>query len=298
MSRILVTGGAGFIGSALVRALRDRGDEVTTWDLADGCDIRELRPWQVEPYDAIVHLAGQVSVADSMKAPLYFIEHNTVGTARLLAALVGSARLRRLVVASSASVYGEPSGPLAHETSPCVPVSVYGQTKYDTERLSLMWGQQHDVPTAALRFFNIYGPGMKPQGALGALASQILAGKPVNIFDDGTQTRDFVYIDDAVAAILAALDSDAVGALNVASGIATTIHDAAASLAAALGEDAVLNITHQHRPGDVAHLVGSTMRTFNTLHWHAATSLDLGLEKTAKWLKESSAYSSLAAPAS
>jgi dTDP-L-rhamnose 4-epimerase len=274
MSRkVLVTGGAGFIGSHLVDALVAEGDEVTVVDMlvpqvhgagstqprflptgvrfikADLCDDK-LWADALSGVDAVVHLAAEVGVGQSMYEIVRYVRANTLGTAALLQALLGHKdHIRKLVVASSMSVYGEGAyecpqcglmypklrsleqlqrrdwemhctrcGGVAHpvptgEDKPLYPTSIYAITKRDHEEMCLTFGQAYGVPAVALRFFNVYGPRQalsNPYTGVAAIFSaRLLNGKPALVFEDGMQARDFVHVSDIVQAIRLALDSPA-----------------------------------------------------------------------------------------
>ena len=295
--RILVTGGAGFIGSHLVGALVNRGDEVVVIDslepqvhgdrvpaLPGGVELirravgdRQCADAALAGVEAVVHLAAAVGVGQSMyEIVATFSEHACDRTFPERVVAVAPADLARLVVASSMSIYGEgeydcpttapsrrgrvprssslpPVGAAAArrvgpscarsrpEAKPLIPTSVYAMTKRDHEELCHVVGSAYGVPTVALRFFNVYGPGQalsNPYTGVAAIfSSRLLNRKPPLVFEDGQQSRDFIHVSDIVAGILLALDSDAaVGqSLNLGTGRATSIDEVAALLADALG---------------------------------------------------------------
>jgi dTDP-L-rhamnose 4-epimerase len=267
--KTLVTGGAGFIGSHLVRALVERGDEVVVLDSLEG-QVHHDAPLDLpacvelivgnvgEPAlaaralkgaDRVVHLAAAVGVGQSMYEIARYTELNTAATARFLETLVAlSPRPKRLVVASSMSIYGEGEylcdehGRMApsprpeeqllarswemycptcgremrpvgtRETKPIIPTSIYAINKRDHEEMTLVVGNAYRIPAVALRFFNIYGPGQalsNPYTGVAAIfASRLLNGRPPIIFEDGAQSRDFTHVSDVVRGILLALESE------------------------------------------------------------------------------------------
>jgi dTDP-L-rhamnose 4-epimerase len=270
--RVLVTGGAGFIGSHLVDALVARGDAVRVLDALDAQvhgeragrpahlhpaaellqgDVRDRAAVRraLEGVDAVFHLAAAVGVGQSMYAIEHYVSVNTLGAAVLLEELVERrARLRRVVVASSMSIYGEGAyrdagGALVHprlrtpaqlaarrfeledaqggrlvpvptpESKPLHPTSVYAVTKRDHEELFLAVGAAYDVPTVALRYFNCYGTRQSLSnpytGVIAIFSSRLLGGRAPLVFEDGAQSRDFVHVSDVVAANLLALERDA-----------------------------------------------------------------------------------------
>ena len=259
---------------------------VTTADKIPYGDLAEA--------ECIIHLAAQVGVADSMVDPWRYLEQNTMQTSAMLDDLLtamGRGNLKRLIVASSMSVYGA-GGHLVPETAPCVPTSVYGLTKYDQERLCLMWGEQHRVSTVALRFFNVYGPRQaltNPYtGVLANFAQALLAGKPPIIYEDGGQTRDFVYVADIADAVVrvATMPGPIFGSYNVCTGWPTSVLTAARSLGLALGRpDIEPRITGESRPGDIRDCTGLPDKLRRDAGWGARWSFTAGMEAYAAWLR-------------
>lgn len=270
MSRVLVTGGAGFIGSHLVAGLLGRGHQVRVLDAfieqVHGATPRVLPPevevirgdvhdctavnQALEGIEVVFHLAAEVGVGQSMYEIHRYVDANTRGTAVLLEAMVERRKqIRKLIVASSMSIYGEGAyrcpqcGPVAPsprtlaqfearqwemfcphcrailepmgtpETKPLDPTSVYAVSKQDQEQLCLIVGRAYGIPTVALRYFNIYGAGQALSnpytGAAAIFASRLLNGQPPLIFEDGLQSRDFTSVADVVQANLRALESEA-----------------------------------------------------------------------------------------
>lgn len=292
MSVTLLTGSAGFIASHVIPLL---DGEVRGIDSLDPRVHKGKKPahWQhtwihndycltppqlLSNVDTVIHLAAQVSVSDSADDPSRYIIENSQGTAEFLLNLPPS--VTRLVVASSMSVYGE-GGELVKETDAVCPQSVYGLTKYDQERLCLIWGQQHNVPVAALRFFNVYGPGQSLTnpytGVLANFATRLLADEQPTIYDDGEQTRDFIHVSDVARCVALAARSTAVGVFNVCTGQPTSILKAAMYLAAALGKDIQPDITYQHRKGDIRHCTGSPVKAASELGFIATVRFEDGI---------------------
>jgi dTDP-L-rhamnose 4-epimerase len=312
--RVLLSGSCGFIGSHVLDRLLAANHEVV------GVDSLEPRvhpsgtkpPWWPDsvrlihatadkvPYtelteaECVIHLAAQVGVADSMADPQRYIQQNTAQTSELLSDLsraLARGNLKRLIVASSMSVYGA-GGHLVDETAPCVPASVYGLTKYDQERLCLMWGAKHRVETVALRFFNVYGPRQaltNPYtGVLANFAQALLAGKAPIVYEDGGQTRDFIYVQDVADAVIrvATMGGPVFGAYNVCTGWPTSILTAARSLGLALGRpDIEPRITGTKREGDIRDCTGNPDKLRRDTGWGARWSFASGIESYAAWLR-------------
>jgi UDP-glucose 4-epimerase len=295
--RAVVTGGAGFIGSNLVDALVARGDEVTVVDnFATGLrenlnaaatllehDIRE--PFSVEA-DAVFHLAAQADVQTSMRRPGYDAAVNVVGTVNVLTA----AEQAQVIFASSGGAgYGECSGP-ADEQAPFLPLSPYGIAKQCGEEYLAGWNRIHDTSHTALRFANVYGPrqdaGLEG-GVVAIFLERIARGEETVIYGDGLHSRDFVYVGDVVAALLATVGHGG-GPYNVGTGRDTTIaqlHDACARVA---GSDAEPRFEAARR-GDVRRSVLDPRLIDRELGWSAHTSLDAGLAQTWAWMQEQAA---------
>jgi len=296
---VLLTGAAGFIGKYVAFKLAESGVPII------GLDSLEPRVHRTPPViplgvefhvghvgicpldliersDVVIHLAAQVGVADSMTDPLRYVVQNTMETAQFLALLEKAATVKRIVVASSMSVYGE-GGLDVRESEPCVPQSVYGQTKYDQERLVRMWGEQHKVPAVALRFFNVYGPGQALHnpytGVLANFANRLLHDESPIIYEDGLQIRDWIYADDVADAVcIAAMEDTPARTYNISTGRQTTLLDAARMLTEAMGKHLTPIVTGTKRPGDVRHCSGDPKLAYYKLRWAAKTPLEEGLK--------------------
>jgi dTDP-L-rhamnose 4-epimerase len=341
VSHVLVTGGAGFIGSHVVAALAAAGYDVTVLDARDpivhrnplsatvhGCrvhvgDLRDPRAVRaaLDGVDAVVHQAALVGLGVDLDDLPAYVGHNDLGTAVLLAAMA-RADVTRLVLASSMVVYGEgaytcsahgprrpapraeadlaagryePTCPdcgspldpaLVDESAPHDPRSVYAATKVAQEHLTAAWARHCGASVAALRYHNVYGPGMPgntPYSGVAAIfRSALAAGRAPQVFEDGGQRRDFVHVRDVAAANLAALAVPATGwrAYNIASGRATTIGELAAGLGAAIGGPAP-EVTGEFRLGDVRHITASPDRAAAELGFRARVGLTDGLAELA-----------------
>lgn len=305
--RVLVTGGAGFIGSNLVRALLAGGNAVCVVDdLSSGfaanldprAEFRKLDITQPEcaefivswAPEVVVHLAAQSSVPVSIADPERDRLVNAEGT-RLVAAAARDAGARLVLSASSAAVYGEPAELPLREESAKAPMNPYGESKLAAE--SLLAGELDGSATdyASLRFANVYGPRQDAAGEGGVVAlfmAAVQAGRSPVVFGDGSQTRDFIYVADIVSAILGAISAPGPlaatdgHAYNVSTGERTSVNElvgAVRNSARYFGE-----IAHAcAREGDIAHSVLDPTRAQQAFGWHAAVELDKGVELTWRW---------------
>jgi UDP-glucose 4-epimerase len=297
--RAVVTGGAGFIGSHLVDALVARGDEVAVLDnLATGerervdaaaefreGDIRsdaaalfaEARP------EVVFHLAAQADVGTSVERPDYDADVNVVGTVRVLEA--ARACGAQLVFASTGgAIYGECDAGPAGEDAPRRPISPYGMAKLCAEEYLAGWNRLHGAGHVALRFANVYGPRQAASlegGVVAIFLDRLAAGDGARIFGDGEQTRDFVYVGDVVAALLAAAGHNG-GVFNVGTGVETSVNELHAACRRAAGVELEPSYAPA-RAGDVLRSVIDPSRAVHELGWRAETSLDDGLAQTWAW---------------
>ena len=295
--RAVVTGGAGFIGSNLVDALVARGDDVLVVDnFATGKrahlngqaallehDIRE--PFTVEA-DVIFHLAAQADVQTSMQRPEYDAAVNVVGTVNVLNA---SPAAQVIFASSGGAGYGECTEP-ANEDSPFLPLSPYGIAKKCGEEYLAGWNRIHRTIHVSLRFANVYGPRQDAglEGGVVAIFLERLArGEETVIFGDGGQSRDFVYVDDIVDALLATVERTG-GPFNVGTGKDVTVAELHAACAAVAGVDANPRL-EDARLGDVRRSVLDASRIERELGWRARVSLEDGLRRTWAWMQEATA---------
>ena len=310
----LITGGSGFIGSHVIDNLIERGEDFFNIDMLER-RVHGRHPYNKMPKDymphlcrdyasiphivltsaeRIIHLAAQVGVADSMGDPIRYVRDNTLATAKFLTSLeqvcLNGHKPKKLVVASSMSVYGA-CGIHVKETAPCNPVSVYGLTKYDQERLCLMWGERLGIPTGALRFFNVYGPRQALNnpytGVLAGFAKKLLNDEQPIIYEDGQQTRDFIYVTDVAQAVMYATFESATGIYNICRGRQLTIEHIAEVLARALGKDIWPDITHTTRPGDIRHCTGNNGKAMqDDFGFLAKVTFEDGISQYAEWLND------------
>jgi UDP-glucose 4-epimerase len=296
--RILVTGGAGFIGSHVVEALHDDGHEVTVVDDLSSGRRGNLRPGVVlhqadvvdaetiqaviasaQP-EAVVHLAAQIGVRRSVEDPAHDVMINVAGTATVLEA-ARAAGARRFVLASTGGgLYGEAKTLPTPEDAPIAPMSPYGTSKAAAETYLELYERLHGLSTVSLRMANVYGPRQNPLGEGGVVARFCAAsseGRSVSVYGDGRQTRDLVYVGDVAAAFALAVESDARGGLNIGTGEETSVLE----LAELLGVETKLAPA---RLGEVRRSCLACSRAGEALGWHAATPLREGLARTRDWV--------------
>jgi UDP-glucose 4-epimerase len=308
--RILVTGGAGFIGSHTADALVARGGcEVAVLDdLSSGkreqvnprarfhqADLRDAaavrRVIEQERPEVIVHLAAQMDVRRSVADPAFDAQVNLVGFLNLIEA--GRQHgLRRVILASTGgAIYGEQECFPCGEEHPLRPVSPYGVAKLATEKYLFFYRAQYGIDYVALRYANVYGPRQDPHGEAGVVAifcGRILEGRPAAIFGDGEQTRDYIFVGDVVRANLAALDAAVSGAFNVGTGIETSVNQLYGALAAIAGVSRAPEYAPA-RPGEQRRSVISAARAAKELGWRPAVSLRDGLAQTLQFFQQRAA---------
>ena len=303
--KIMLTGGAGFIGTHVRRIIEtETSHEVVVFDSleprvhgdwADRDDIvrRDISfvfPEEVEDVDVVIHLAAQVGVADSMTDPARYLRDNTMATQSFYWQLGRYAKcLRRIVVASSMSVYGDPktSEPIGEAWS-TTPASIYGLTKFDQEILTMTLAPMMGTTPIALRFFNVFGPGQaltNPYtGVLANFANAILKGEAPVVYEDGLQTRDFIFVEDVARAVVDAISAPMEGVYNVCTGAPQTILGVAEAMCALLNPNVTPHVTHTRRDGDIRHCVGRNVRLRNALPLWQPRSFSVGLATYAEHL--------------
>ncbi len=340
--RVLLTGSAGFIGSAVAQALEERGDEVVPVDVmlpqahaataapqgTHHLDVRDAEEWigLLRGIDVVCHQAALVGAGVKVADLPAYAAHNDLGTAALLAAM-HTAGVGRLVLASSMVVYGEgrytcidhgdraPSPrtledleagrfdlhcdecgraldwALVDEDARLEPRSAYAASKLAQEHYAAAWARQAGGSAVALRYHNVYGPGMPrdtPYSGVAAMfRSSIERGEPPQVFEDGRQMRDFVHVRDVARANFAAVDAVVAAedsgfrAYNVCSGQPVSIRQVADLVAAGAGSDLAPQVTGEYRPGDVRHVVASPERARLELGFVAGTGPEVGLPEFA-----------------
>ncbi|NLW88458.1 MAG: NAD-dependent epimerase/dehydratase family protein [Clostridiaceae bacterium] len=354
MTRVLISGGAGFIGSNLAVKLSDAGYEVTVLDCLSAqihgedpdrsytCrmirdrvelirgDVRDSNDWRkaLEGADAVVHLAAETGTGQSMYAIEKYVDTNIGGTARLLDLLANEPHnVKKLIVASSRAVYGEgkyrcgthgivyptsrrnadmASGDFevkcpacganvkmlpTDEESVLGPTSVYGHTKQSQEQLSMIVGRSLGIPTVAFRFQNVYGPGQSLKnpytGILSIFSTRIKNGNDINVFEDGRETRDFVYIDDVTDAILLGLSRPEADfrALNVGSGECTDVLRIAGLLIQKYRSSSKVTVTGDYRIGDIRHNLADLRAIRETLGYEPRIGFEEGISRFIDWVE-------------
>jgi UDP-glucuronate 4-epimerase len=318
---VLVTGAAGFIGFHTCRALLGRGDQVIGLDnLSDYYDVRlkkarlaELEGRRhfafhradvsdqaavvaavegAEPLEAIVHLAAQAGVRHSIENPLPYVRTNVAGQVVMLEAARRMKGLRHVVYASSSSVYGGNTElPFAVEQRVDRPVSVYAATKRAGELIAYTYSHLHDLPTTGLRFFTVYGPWGRPDMAPTLFAEAILEGRPIRVFNEGRMRRDFTYIDDIVAGVLAALDRPParIGEeppwriYNLGNSRSEDLRDFIGVMESALGRKATWDLQPM-QPGDVVATAADLTASERDLGFRPTTPIEEGVPRFVDWL--------------
>jgi UDP-glucose 4-epimerase len=304
---MLITGGAGFIGSELVSQAAKAGFDITIVDnLLNGkreniekflCDrvrlvvgdIRDadLMKSQMKGRDIVYHLAC-LCVRHSIHSPLENHEVNARGTLNLLLA-AREVGVKQFVFTSSAEVYGSITTPKVSEDHPTVPTNVYGGAKLAAEGYSHAFYRSYGVPTVVLRLFNTYGPNCHHEGDCGEVVPKFLlrglAGKPLVIFGDGKQTRDFNYVSDTAEAVLkAGLVEGAVGkTINIGSGRETSINELATQVLEAIGLPNIPIMHDSPRPGDIARMCADGERAWKILGYRPKLSISQGLKLLLEW---------------
>ncbi|MGA9531852.1 MAG: NAD-dependent epimerase/dehydratase family protein [Anaerolineales bacterium] len=303
MTTALVTGGAGFIGSNLVRTLLDHNLTVRVFDnfstgsranlaglevdITKG-DIREGEQIEavVKGVDLVFHLAAMVSVEESMADPVGAYQANLIGSLNVLEAC-RSADVAQVVLSSSCAVYGNTSGPVS-ESAELQPLSPYAASKAAMERVAALYMTVYGLSTVCLRYFNVYGPRQRPDSDYAAVIpifiSRMAAGEPVRIDGDGQQTRDFVFVEDVARANwLAATVEGASGVYNVGSGRSQSILDLAEDLQQIFPQ-APAPAHGPARAGDIRYSEANLSRA-SALGYHPHTALAAGLSATVEWFE-------------
>ena len=303
--RVLVTGGAGFIGSHLVDALVARGDEVVVADDLSAARAGRLDP-RVELHkvsvtdlgalaavmkgsgtELVCHLAAQIDVRSSVDFPADDAQVNVVGTVNVLEAArrVGA---RVLFASSGGALYGQDAPIPSWEDVLPLPESPYGIAKYCAECYIGLYNRLHGMSHSVLRMANVYGPRQDPAGEAGVItifcASALASARPT-IFGDGTQTRDYVYVGDVVTAFLAAADRGRPGTWNIGTGVEVSVLDLVGIIAGIAGHE-LSPVFAPPRPGELARSVLAVDRAAGELGWRAETPLAEGIRRVYRWIED------------
>ncbi len=318
VSRVLVTGAAGFIGSWLTERLLERGDEVVGLDNFDPFYDRAIKEKNLEAargnaafrlvegdlrngsdvaglfadgrFDAVVHLAARAGVRPSLADPAGYYETNLIGTSNLLEAM-REAGCRRLVFASSSSVYGNNRKVPFHEDDRVdAPISPYAATKKAGEELCHVYHAVHGFSILALRFFTAYGPRQRPEMAIHAFTRRLFAEEPIPVFGDGSMERDFTYIDDVVDGVVSAVDhvagTETFDILNLGDSEPIRLSRLVAALERATGREAVID-RREVPPGDVDRTFADVSRARRLLGYEPRVGIDEGLRRFVEWYRRS-----------
>ena len=312
--RILVTGGAGFIGSHLCEALVARGDAVTVLDSFDSFYDPAVKRKNVAPLlakltliegdicepkdvarafetfgagpEVVIHLAARAGVRPSIEEPTLYSHVNVTGTTAMLEAS-RQRGVKRFVFGSSSSVYGARSkAPVSEDDRIDRPVSPYAATKVAGELLCATYRSLYPMEIVALRFFTVFGPRQRPDLAIAKFARLLGAGKPLPFFGDGNSARDYTFVSDIVRGVIAAADHawPTFEAVNLGGAHPATLRELVAGIEAALGVKAVLD-RQPDQPGDVPLTAADTRKAKALLGWEPQVPLLEGLKTYAAWLK-------------
>lgn len=310
--KVLVTGGGGFIGSHIVSQLLDRGDEVVVFDnfstnpkgvnygsatIIEG-DVKdtELVKKSLEGVDAVIHMASFISVEESVKNPISYLENNVLGTASVLTAMreIG---VKKIVFSSSATVYGQPESLPIREDAPLSAANPYAATKIASEAICESFARTDGFEVSVLRYFNPYGPWENHQPETHVIPNFILAGlekMPVPLYWKGEQVRDFIYVEDLAAAHIAVLGQSRAKRVegrgsfevyNVGSEKGTKIVDVLNALSDILGYNLEIE-DRGERPGDVMANYASSSKLQESTGWQAKVDLKEGLKQTVEWFRD------------
>lgn len=306
--KVLVTGGAGFIGSAIARSLIDKGHFVTVLDnLATGFvsniprganfvkgDIRDLSTVEEASRNisVVFHQAAFKSVPRSIENPFEAEANNALGTLNVLTA-ARDVGVERVIYASSSSVYGEGEG-IKDEALPTKPISPYGVSKLSGEHYCRVWARVHGLSTVSLRYFNVFGPYQRADSqyaaVIPAFISSLQSERSATIYGDGTQTRDFTFVGDVVRANLLAMEAsaDISGAvMNICAGSPRTVNELHGEVAKAMGSPIPPKYAAP-RTGDIRHSYGDISRAKTMLNWSPEADWSEAIHSTVDWFTSSS----------
>jgi UDP-glucuronate 4-epimerase len=305
----LVTGGAGFIGSHVVEELLERGDRVTVIDdfnefykpslkrnnvrgfadkvkLVEADICSDLRPvFAAERFDTILHLAARAGVRPSLVQPQLYTRVNVVGTQNLLE-LAREFSVRKFVFASSSSVYGvNQKVPFSEEDPIFKPISPYAATKLAGEALCHVYHHLYGLDVACLRFFTVYGPRQRPDLAIRKFTEAILAGKPIDMYGDGSTRRDYTYIDDILQGVLACLErSFGYEVINLGESRTVELRELVRLIEKATSKRAEI-LRRSTQPGDVPVTYADISKAKRLLGYQPKIAIEVGIEKFVEWCR-------------
>ncbi len=309
--KILVTGGAGFIGSNLIRSLLALGHEVLCLDNFDPFYPRSRKEQNIAPFlshrgfrlvegdindqdllgtlpeiDVIVHLAARAGVRPSIEDPVEYQKVNVNGT-QVLLEFARSRNIRHFVFASSSSVYGVNPNVPWKESEQLLPISPYASTKLSGEMLGHVYSHLYGIRFIALRFFTVYGPGQRPDLAIHKFFSAIADGRPLPVYGDGSTSRDYTFVEDSVRGILAAIEYDRslFEVINVGNNQTVGLSDLIARIEETIGKKAVID-RKPEQPGDVPHTFADISKARKLLGYDPSEPLSEGLRKFYSWFRE------------
>jgi UDP-glucuronate 4-epimerase len=312
----VVTGGAGFIGSQVIKELlKDDTIKITCLDNFDPfykrqlkllnltgfeknhnfflldidlskVSIKQLHDAVTQPVDVIIHLAAKAGVRPSIVDPLAYEETNILGTQTLLDFAVQK-KVKKFVFASSSSVYGINENFPWKEDELLMPISPYAMTKLSGEMAGHVYHKLYGLPFIALRFFTVYGPGQRPDLAIHRFIKSILKGEAITMFGDGTTSRDYTYVDDTVQGVLSAINYDQTSfeIINLGNNYGVSLKDLIVAIEEVAGKKAIIN-QQPEQPGDVPRTFADISKAKRLLNYQPKTELKEGLKKFYEWFSE------------
>jgi UDP-glucose 4-epimerase len=300
--KILVTGGAGFIGSNLVDRLvkehkvivvdnllmgkKENINKAAKFYNADVTTPQLQNIFRREKPEIVFHLAAQINVRKSAEDPIFDAKTNILGTLNLLTSCVEFGAKKIIYSSSGGAIYGEPHYLPVKEDHPVTPLSQYGLSKFVGEKYIELYRRNYGLNCSILRYSNVYGPRQDPSGEAGVISifiGRLLKGQGPVIFGDGEQTRDFVYVDDVVKANLVSLKKE--GTYNIGTGKETSVNEIFEMLSNLLGRH-VKPFHDKPVEGEVRRICLDVSKARRELNWKASTSIKEGLKETIKWAKE------------
>jgi UDP-glucuronate 4-epimerase len=315
---ILVTGGAGFIGSHLCEALLKKGHRVLCYDNFDtfydpsikernitSCltsdrfrlmrnDILDLsalhEAFESERIDIVIHLAARAGVRPSIQDPVLYQKVNIEGTMNILESL-RMYSVKKFIIASSSSVYGNnEKTPYAESDNVDCAISPYAATKKACEVLAYTYHHLYDIDTICLRFFTVYGPRQRPEMAIHNFTRSILRGDRIKLFGDGTSKRDYTYIEDIIGGLLQCLDHlKGYEILNLGESETTSLAELVSMIEKAANKKALIEWL-PHQPGDVAVTYADISKARQLIGYDPKTKIDAGIEKFVQWFREHNSF--------